>query len=100
MEEESLEEESWMWNYGGAMRTKHGGDIWGASGRPLGGIWETSGRIWEAFRTHLGRIWWTFGGLEAEEASGKNLEVRSHKSATPLSYNAKVPPKCVFTMCF
>ena len=59
--EESLEEESWMWNYGRAMRTNHGGDIWGASVSPLGGIWETSGNhlgsISNSFGMHLGHIW-------------------------------------------
>ena len=57
--EESLEEESWMWNYGGATRTKHGGDIW-ASGSPVGGFWETSGKhlgsISNSFGMHLGDI--------------------------------------------
>ena len=91
--EESLEEESWMWNYGGAMRTNHGGDIWEAFGKHLGSISNS-------FRFHLVCIWKTFGGLEAEEASGRHLEVRSHKSATPLSYNAKDPPKCGFYLLF
>ncbi len=78
MEEESFEEESWRMNHGGgvmeeeSLRRNHGGDIWGAPGSFLGGIWES-------FGSHLGVIWETFGGLEAEEASGRHLEVRSHK---------------------
>ena len=42
------------------------------SGEHLGAFWEASGR-------DLGVIWEAFGGLEAEEASGRHLEVRSHK---------------------
>ena len=38
----------------------------------------------ESFGTHLGVIWEAFGGLEAEEASGRHLEVRSQK-LQPLS---------------
>ena len=46
-----------------SLGREHGGIIWGASGSPLGSIC-------------LG----AFGGLEAEEASGRHLEVRSQKS--------------------
>ena len=78
-----MEEEFWKRNNGGAImdeqswRINHGGDSWRAYGSHLGGIWEAFGR-------HLGVIWEAFGGLEAEEASGRHLEVRSHKLATPL----------------
>jgi hypothetical protein len=60
---------------------KHGGGAIierGASGSPLGAFWEAS--VWESFGTHLK----SFGRLEAEEASGRHLEVRSQKSM-PLS---------------
>ena len=73
-----MEEESWKRNHGGgimeeeSLRRNHGGDIWGASGSFLGGIWER-------FGSHLGVIWEAFGGLEAQEAYGRHLEVRSHK---------------------
>ncbi len=50
------------------------------------------GSIWDGFGNHLGIIWtaiWeSFGGLEAEEASGRQLEVRSQK-LMPLS--ARMP---------
>ena len=97
-------EESWRRNHGGIMDV----ELWKSNEdqswrRHLGSIWEPSrrhlGNIW-AFRIHLGCIWETFGGLEAEEASGRHLEVRSHKSATPLSYNAKVPPTSCFYYVF
>ena len=69
------------------LRREHGGIISGASGSPLGSIWggfgnhltsfsNQMGPIWEVFGSHLG----AFGELEAEEASGRHLEVRSQKS--------------------
>ena len=59
------------------------------SGEHLGAFWEASG-------SHLGVIWETFGGLEAEEASGRHLEVRSHKTCLPLERNANLPLKFQF----
>ena len=42
---------------------------------------ESSGSIWQPTGKHLcGKH--LFGGLEAEEASGRHLEVRSQKSTT------------------
>ena len=45
-----------------------------SSGEHLGSIWEPSAK--HLFGSHLG----AFGGLEAEETSGRHLEVRSQKS--------------------
>ena len=45
-----------------------------SSGEHLGSIWEPSGK--HMFGTHLR----AFGWLEAGEASGRHLEVRSQKS--------------------
>ena len=36
--------------------------------------------ILEAFGNHLGGIWEAFGGLEAEEASGRHLEQKCVKT--------------------
>ena len=62
---------------------EHLGALWEASGMDLGSIWKSFdnhlGVIWKSFGNHLGSIWDAFGGLEAEEASWRNLEVRSHK---------------------
>ena len=63
------------------------------SGEHLGAFWEASGR-------DLGVIWEAFGGLEAQEASGRHLEVRSHKYCTTLEQNAKVALKCHFYEAF
>jgi hypothetical protein len=37
------------------------------------------------FEMYLGTLWEAFGELEAEEASGRHLEVRSQKIDAPLS---------------
>ena len=50
-----------------SLMREHGGIIWGASGSSLGSIC-------------LGVSRESVGGLEAEEASGRHLEVRSQKS--------------------
>ena len=49
------------------------------------------GSVGEPSRKHLGDR-----GLEAEDASGRDLEVRSQKSGTLPSYNAQHPPKVCF----
>ena len=86
-----MEGEPWRSNHGGGIL--EGGAIDETSGRHLSG-WETSwrhlGNIWEAFGKHLGStlgssIWAAFGRLEAGEAYGRHLEVKSHKPLLPLS---------------
>ena len=57
-----MEEESWGRN--------HGGGIWEASGRHLGGIWRQLGGIWEESEMHL-------------EASGRHLKGTSGGSMGP-----------------
>ena len=61
------------------------GGIWESSGSPLGSIC-------------LGVIWESFGGLEAEEASGRHLEVRSQKSM-PLSAKMQKSFKMLILHC-
>jgi hypothetical protein len=63
-----IEEASWRSHHGGATIEE------GARRNHLGSIWEPSGK--HLFGNHLD----AFGRLEAEEASGRHLEVRSQKS--------------------
>jgi len=50
-----MEEASWRRHLGGGRHLfeEHLGCIWGASGRHLGGIWETPGGLWE----RSGGVW-------------------------------------------
>ena len=66
-----------------SLRREHGGIIWGASGSPLGSIC-------------LG----AFGELEAEEASGRHLEVRSQKSQHLSAKMQTLHLNCNFTTRF
>ena len=71
-----IEKESLRRHSGGAIIEE------GACRRHLGGIWESARSPLGSIC--LGVIWGSFGGLEAEEASGTRSEVRSQKSM-PLS---------------
>jgi hypothetical protein len=61
-----------------------------SSGEHLGALGEAS--VWESFGT--------FGGLEAEEASGRHLEVRSQKSQHLSAKMQKLHLNYNFTTCF
>ena len=75
----------------------------------FGVIWshlESSGIIWshldirEVFGEHLGKhlgVIWTRG---AEEASGRQMEIRSHVSSLPSQRNVKVHSKYKFSVAF
>ena len=70
-----------VWKFAGAARSSQEESL----RRHLRGIWEGSGR-------RLGVIW----RREAEEASGRQMEVRSHILSLPSQRNADLPSNCSF----
>ena len=96
------EEEAWRSNHWGGSIEETSGEHLELSGKHPGWIWESFGshlRIsWNWFGRCLGIIWEEFGGLDTEEASGRNVTVRSQKLQYLSAKTKKLHPINHFTL--